>query len=155
MHIMPYNFLYDPPQPLSISIKLNQRIAFRYSFNINIVNMRHTTLFDTPLSHIYHLCTALNPIVRFLCHITSYTTPLASFNFVQTSSPYCFNKYLHNKHSEYEAHDLIRYTPAPYIPPKANIIPFLMPYNFLYDPLSLFQFRSIFRNELILHIAST
>ena len=74
------------PKPLLISIKRYQPIAIRYSFNINIVNMRHTTRFDTPQPLTYHLCTALKPIVRFLCHITSYTTPLASFNFVQTSS---------------------------------------------------------------------
>ena len=82
--------LIRPPQPLSISIKLHLRIAFRYSFNKNIVNMRHTTRFDTPQPLIYQLCTALKPIVCFLCHITSYTTPLASFNFVETSSTYCF-----------------------------------------------------------------
>ena len=63
---------------------------FRYSFNINIVNMRHTTRIDTPQPLIYHLCTALKPIVCFLCHITSNTTPLASFNFDDTSSTYCF-----------------------------------------------------------------
>ena len=135
MLFMSHNFLYDP-QPLSISMKLHQRIAFRYSFtiivnmrhttrfdtalyttkslmhfitsytislfqlhlriafrysfNINIVNMRHTTRFDTPQPLIYHLRTALKPIVCFLCHITSYTTPLASFNFDETSSTYCF-----------------------------------------------------------------
>ena len=164
--------------------------------------MRHTTRFDTPQPLIYHLCTALKPIVCFLCHITSYTTPLASFNFNETSSTYCFQIQLHNKHSQYEAHDLLRYTkpliyhqkpilcilchitsytipsasfnfdqtssthcfqiklqhkhsqyeahdpflytPAPYIPPlysfKANSMLF-MSNNFLYDPLSLFQFR--------------
>ena len=148
---MPY---IRPPQPLSISIKLHLRIAYRYRFSINIVNMRHTTRFDTPQPLIYHLCTALKPIVCFLCHITSYTTPLASFNFDDTSSTYCFQIQLHNKHSQYEAHDLLRYTPAPYIPPKANIMHF-MPYNYLYDPLSLFQFRSNFIYELLLDIAST
>ena len=35
--------------------------------------------------------------------------------------------------SQYEAYDLLRYTPAPYIPPKANIMHF-MSYNFLNDP---------------------
>ena len=58
-------------------IKLHQRIAFRYSFNINRVNMRRTIRFDTPKPPIYHHCTALKPIVRFLCHVTSYTTPSA------------------------------------------------------------------------------
>ena len=81
---------YTTPQPLSILTKLHLRIAFRYSFNINIVNMRHTTRFDTHQPLIYHLRTALKPIVCFLCHITSYTTPLASFNFDETSSTYCF-----------------------------------------------------------------
>ena len=99
--------------------------------------------FDTPQPLIYHLCTALKPIICFLCLITSYTTPLASFNFDETSSTYCFQIQLYNKHSQYEAHDLLRYTPAPYIPIIANIMHF-MPYNFLYDPLSLFQFRSNF-----------
>ena len=84
---MPY---IRPPQPLSISIKLHLRIAYRYRFSINIVNMRHTTRFDTPQPLIYHLCTALKPIVCFFCHITSYTTPLASFNFDDTSSTYFF-----------------------------------------------------------------
>ena len=77
---------YTTPQPLSISIKLHQRIAFRYSFKINIVGMRHTTCFDTPQPLIYHRCTALKPILCILCHITSYTTPSTSFNFDQTSS---------------------------------------------------------------------
>ena len=80
--------------------------------------MRHTTHFDTSQPLIYHLCTALKPIVCFLCDITSYTTPLASFNFDETSSTYCFKIYLHNKHSQYEAYDLLRYTPIPHIPPK-------------------------------------
>ena len=110
--------------------------------------MRHTTRFNTPQPLIYHLCTALKPIVYSLCHITSYTTPLASFNFDETSSTYCFLTWLYNKHSQYEAHDLLRYIPAPYIPPKANIMHF-MPYNFLYDPLSLFQFRSNFIYALV------
>ena len=101
--------------------------------------MRHTTRFDTPQPLIYHLCTALKPIVCFLCHITSYTTPLASFNFDDTSSTYCFQMQLHNNHSQYEAHDLLRYAQAPYIPLKSNIMLF-MPYNFLNDPSASFNF---------------
>ena len=109
---MRHTTCFDTPQPLiyhqkplcilchitsyttpSASLNFDQTsstIAFRYSFNINIVNMRHTTRFDTPQPLIYHLCTALKPIVCFLCHITSYTTPLASFNFDETSSTYFF-----------------------------------------------------------------
>ena len=161
--------------------------------------MRHTTCFDTSQSLIYHQ----KPILFILCHITSYTTPSASFNFDQTSSTHCFQIQLQHKHSQYEAHDPfdtpqpliyhhctalkpivcfyvtkifilplslfqfdqtssthyfrysfninivnmrhpLRYTPAPYIPPlyslKANCMLF-MSYNFLYDPLSIFQFR--------------
>ena len=71
---------YTTPQPLSISINRHQPISFRYSFAINIVNMRHTTCFDTiqPLiyqPHIYHLCTAVKPLLCILCDITSYTPP--------------------------------------------------------------------------------
>ena len=131
---------YTTPQPLSISMILPQRIAFRYSFTIHIVNMRHTTCFDKPKPLIYHQ----KPILCILCHITSYTTPSASFNFDQTSSTHCFQIKLQHKHSQYEAHDPFRYTPAPYIPPlysfKANSMLF-MSHNFLYDPLSLFQYR--------------
>ena len=54
-----------------------------------IVNMRHTTCSETIQPLIYHLCTAVKPILCILCHITSYTTPSASFNFDQTSSTYC------------------------------------------------------------------
>ena len=78
------------PHPSSISTNLHQPIALRYSFTIYIVNMRHTTCFDTPQPLIYQLCTAFNPIVVILYYITSYTTPSASFNFNQTSSTYCF-----------------------------------------------------------------
>ena len=77
MHFKCFNFLYDPPQPVSISINLLQRIAFWYSFVINIVYMRHPTCFDTIHPLIYHRCTALKPILCILCHITSYTTPSA------------------------------------------------------------------------------
>ena len=115
--------------------------------------MRNTTRFDTPEALIYHLCTALKPIVCFLYHITSYTTPSASFNFDETSSTYSIQIKLYNKHSKYEAHDLLRYAIAPFIPPKANIMHF-MPHNFLLDPLSLFQFRSNFINALVLDKAS-
>ena len=119
---------------------LHQRIAFRYSFTINIDNMRHTTCFDKPKPLIYHQ----KSILCILCHITSYTTPSASFNFDQTSSTHCFQTKVPHKHNQYEAHDPFRYTPAPYIPPlysfKANSMLF-MSHNFLYDPLSLFQFR--------------
>ena len=114
--------------------------------------MRHTTVFDTPQPLIYHICTALKLKVCILCHITSYTTPSASFNFDQTSTRYCFQMQLQNKHRQYEAHDRLRYTPAPYIPHmysfKAKSMHF-MPYNFLYDPLSLFQFRSNFNKVLL------
>ena len=120
--------------------------------------MRHTTRFDTPQPLIYHLCTALKPIVCFLCHITSYTTPSASFNFDQTSSTHCFQIKVPHKHNQYEAHDPFRYTPAPYIPPlysfKANSMLF-MSHNFLYDPLSLFQFRSNFIYALLSDKGST
>ena len=86
-HITSYT---SPWQPHSISIKLHQHIVFRYSFKINIVSMRQTTCFNTPQSLIYHLSTALKPLLCILCHITSYTTSSASFNFDQTSSIYCF-----------------------------------------------------------------
>ena len=149
--------LLRPPQPLSISIKLHQGIAFRCGFKINIDSMRHTTVFDTPQPLIYHICTALKLKVCILCHITSYTTPSASFNFDQTSTRYCFQMQLQNKHRQYEAHDRLRYTPAPYIPHmysfKAKSMHF-MSYNFLYDPLSLFQFRSNFTKVLHLDVAS-
>ena len=119
---------------LSISTNLHQSIAFRYSFNINIVIMRHTTCFDTTHSLIYHRCTTLKPIVCILYAITSYTTPSACFNFDQSSSTYCGLIQLCNKYSLYEAPDLLRYNPAPYIPPlysfEANIMHF-MSYNFL------------------------
>ena len=78
--------------------------------------MRHTTVFDTSQPLIYHICTALKLKVCILCHITSYTTPSASFNFDQTSPRYCFQMWLQNKHRQYETHDRLRYTPAPYIP---------------------------------------
>ena len=157
MHFISYNFLYDPHQSLSISTKLHQGIAFRCSFKINIDHMRHTTVFDTPQPLIYHICTALKPKVCILCHITSYTTPSASFNFDQTSTRYCFQMQLQNKHRQYETHDRLRYTPAPYIPHmysfEAKSMHF-MSYNFLYDPLSLFQFRSNFTKLLLLDVAS-
>ena len=75
MHFMSNSFFYESLSLFSISIKLHQRIALRYSFTINIANMRHTTCFDTTKPFIYHLCTTLKPIVCVLCHITSYTTP--------------------------------------------------------------------------------
>ena len=180
--------------------------------------MSHTTVFDTPQPLIYHICTALKLKVCILCHITSYTTPSASFNFDQTSTRYCFWMYLQNKHRQYETHDRLRYTPAPYIPhmysfeansmhyihitsyttPSASFnfdqtsprycfqlqlqnkhrqyeahdrlryttapyIPHMysfkaksmhfMSYKFLYDPLSLFQFRSNFNKVLLLDVA--
>ena len=148
---------YTTPSASFNSIKLHQHIAFRYSFKLNIVSMRHTTCFNTHQPLICHLCTALKPILCILCHITSYTTLSASFNFDQTSSTYCFLILLQTKHSQYEAHDLLQYILAPYILPlnsfKANIMHF-MSYNFLYDPLSLFQFRSNFINILLLDMAS-
>ena len=105
--------------------------------------MRHTTVFDTPQPLIYHICTALKLKVCILCHITSYTTPSASFNFDQTSPRYCFQMWLQNKHRQYEAHDRLRYTPAPYIPHiysfEAKSMHF-MSYNFLYDPSASFNF---------------
>ena len=117
--------------------------------------MRHTTVFDTPQPLIYHICTALKPKVCILCHITSYTTPSASFNFDQTSTRYCFQMQLQNKHRQYETHDRLRYIPAPYIPHmysfEAKSMQF-MSYNFLYDPLSLFQFRSNFTKVLLLDV---
>ena len=181
--------------------------------------MRHTTVFDTPQPLIYHICTALKPKVCILCHITTYTTPSASFNFDQTSTRYCFQMQLQNKHRQYETHDRLRYTPVPYIPlmysfkPKVCILchitsyttpstsinfdqtsirycpwmqlqnkhrqyethdrlrytraPYIphmysfeakcmhfMSYNFLQDPLSLFQFRSNFTKVLLLDVAS-
>ena len=117
--------------------------------------MRHTTVFDTPQPLIYHICTALKPKVCILCHITSYTTPSASFNFDQTSTRYCFQMQLQNKHRQYEAHDRLRYTPAPYIPHMYSFKAKSMhSYNFLYDPLSLFQFRSNFNKVLLLDVAS-
>ena len=134
---------YTTHSTLSVSINLHQRIAFTYSFNINIVIMRHTTCFDTTQPLIYHHCTTLKPIVCILCAIISYTTPSAYFNFDQSSSTYCVLIQLCNKYSLYEAPDLLRYNPAPYIPPlysiEANIMHF-MSYNFLYDPLSPFSF---------------
>ena len=147
-----YN-LIRPPQPQSISMKLKQRITFRYSLEIYIVNMRNTACFDTIQPLIYHLCTALKPILCILCHITSYTTPSASLNFDQSSSTYYVWTQLRNKHNQYEAHGLLRCNPAPYIPPlysfKANSMHFTS-CNFLYDPASLFQFRLNFFN--VLHI---
>ena len=123
--------------------------------------MRHTTCFDTIQPLIYHLCTALKAIVCVLCHITSYTTPQPLSISIKLHQHIAF-RYSSNinrvtrlaslhpaplkqslvsfKHSQYEAHDLLRYTPAPYMPPlysfKANSMHF-MSYNFLYDPLSL------------------
>ena len=115
--------------------------------------MRHTTCFDTPQPLIYQL----KPILCIFCHITSYTTPSASFNLDQTSSTNCFQLQLQHKHSQYEAHDPLRYTSASYIPPlysfKANSTLF-MSHNLLYDPLNLFQFRSNFINVLLYTIAS-
>ena len=114
--------------------QLQQGIAFGCSFKINIVSMRHTTVFDTPQPLIYHIYTALKPKVCILCHITSYTTPSASFNIVQTSTRYCFQMQLQNKHRQYGTHDRLRYTPAPYIPQmysfEAKSMHF-MSYNFL------------------------
>ena len=118
---------------------LHQHIAFRYSFTINIVNMRHTTCFDKPKPLIYHQ----KPILCILCHITSYTTPSASFNFDQTSSPLCFQIKLQHKHSQYEAHDPFRYTPAPYIPPLYSLKPivcFLCHITSYTTPLASFNF---------------
>ena len=104
-------FLIRPTQPLSISIKLHQQIPFIYSFNIYIVNMRHTTPFDTRQPLIYHLCTSLRPIVSILCHITSYMTPLVSLKFIQTSSTYCFNTNIVNiRHtSRFDTHQPLIY----------------------------------------------
>ena len=156
--------------------------------------MRHTTVFDTPQPLIYHICTALSLKICILCHITSYTTPSAyfnfdqtsprycfqtqlqkkpkvcilchltsymipsaSFNFDQTSTRYCINMQLQNDHRQYEAHDRLRCTPAPYIPHMYSFEAksmHLMSYNFLYDPLSLFQFRSNFTKVLLLDVAS-
>ena len=133
----------------------------RFCFQMQLQNKHrqyetHDRLRYTPAPYI-HICTALNPKVCILCHITSYTTPSASFNFDQTSTKYCFQMQLQNKHRQYETHDRLRYTPAPYIPHmysfKAKSMHF-MSYNFLYDPLSLFQFRSNFNKILLLDVAS-
>ena len=137
---MSHNFLKDP---LSL-------LQFRSIF-ISVWDTRPTLIL------IYQLCIALKPILCILCHITSYTTPWASFNFDKTSLTYCFLKHLWNKHSQYEARDLLRYNSAPYLPPlysfKVSIMHF-MPYNFLYYPLSVCQFRSIFINVLHFDTAS-
>ena len=91
--------------------------------------MRHKTCFDTIQALVYHLCTALKPILCILCQITSYQTPSASFNFDHTSSTYCFLIQLWNQHSQCEAHDRLRYNLAPYKPPlysfKASIMHFM------------------------------
>ena len=152
-HITPYttpsaSFNFDQTSP---------RYCFQMQLQINIDSMRHTTVFDTPQPLIYHICTALKPKVCILCHITSYTTPFASFNFDQASTRYCFYMQLQNKHRQYETHDRLRYTPAPYIPHmysfEAKSMHF-MSYNFLYDTLSLFQFRSNVNKVLLLDVAS-
>ena len=157
MHFMLYNFLYEPLSLFQFRSNLQQGIAFRCSFKINIDSMRHTTVFNTPQPLIYHICTALKLKVCILCHITSYATPSASFNFDQTSTRYCFQMQLQNKHRQYETHDRLRYTPAPYIPHmysfEAKSMHF-MSNNFLYEPLSLFQFRSNFTKVLLLDVAS-
>ena len=142
------SFNFDQPSP-------------RYCFQMQLQNKHrqyeaHDRLRYTPAPYIPHM-SALNPKVCILCHITSYTTPSASFNFDQTSPRYCIQMWLQNKHRQYEAHDRLRYTPAPYIPHmysfEAKSMHF-MSYNFLYDPLSLFQFRSNFNKVLLLDVAS-
>ena len=121
--------------------QLHQRITSRYSFTINIVNMRHTS--QKPLSFSYYRPPSLKPIVCFLCHITRRPPQPLSIS-IKLHLRIAFRYSFQHKHSQYEAHDPLRYTPAPYIPPlysfKANSMLF-MSHNFLYDPLSLFQFR--------------
>ena len=133
----------------------------RYCLQMQLQNKHRQYETHDPLRYtpdlIYHICTALKLKVCILCHITSYTIPSASFNFDQTLPRYCFQMQLQNKHRQYEAHDRLRYTPAPYILHmysfEAKSMHF-MSYNFLYDPLSLFQFRSNFNKVLLLDVAS-
>ena len=130
----------------SASFNFDQSLP-RYCFQMQLQNKHrqyeaHDRLrYTQPLK--YHICTAFKPKVCILCHITSYTTPSASFNFDQTLPRYCFQMQLQNKHRQYEAHDRLRYTPAPYIPHmysfEAKSMHF-MSYNFLYDPSASFNF---------------
>ena len=148
---------YTTPSASFNFVQTSTRYCFQMQLQNNIHSMRHTTVFDIPQPLIYHICTALKLKVCILCHIPSYTTPQASFNFDQTSARYCFQMWLQNKHRQYEAHDRLRYTPAPYIPHMYSFEPknmHFMSYNFLYDPLSLFQFRSNFTKVLLLDVAS-
>ena len=130
MHFMSYNLLYDP---LSLfQFPSNFINALLLNTNTNIVNMRHTTCFETPLPLIYHICTALKPIVCILCH----------YLFIRLSQPISISIKLH-QHMAFKYSFTIniankRYTacfdtPQPhYIPPKTDSMHF-MPYNFLYD----------------------
>ena len=69
---------YTTSQPLSISVNHHQRIAFRYSFGINIVIMRHTICFDTIQALIY------NPAVLY--HLsTFFYNQFLSYNFLYTT----------------------------------------------------------------------
>ena len=126
---------YTTPSASFNLINFHQRIAFRLSFEKKKeVNMRLMTCFDTIQPLIYHLCTALKPILCILYHIISYTTPSASFNFDQTSSTYCFWIQLWSKHGHYEAHDQLRYNPALLYHLCTVLKPILynLSYNFLY-----------------------
>ena len=150
MHIISCNFLYDPISLFLVSPKLHQRIAFKYNFKINIVSMRHMTVFDTSKPLIYHFCAPLKSILCFLYPITSYTTLSASFNFDQSSSTYCLkikiDMVMHT--TGFDTPTLLIYHLC-----KANLMHFTS-YNFLYDPLSVFQFRPNFINVFKLDIAS-
>ena len=124
-------------------MKLHQRIDFRYGFNPNIVNMGHTNCFETHQSLIYHLWTALKPIVCTLCHINSYSTPSTLSNPIKLHQNipfrYSFNINIVNmRHTtSFDTHRPLIYHLCTALRP----IVYFMSYNFLYDPLSLFQFR--------------
>ena len=89
---MPYNFLYDPLSlfqfrsnfinVLSLDIKkVNRKVQEEPQAEVaaNLVDTRPASIH--PQSLIYHLCTALKPILGILCYVTSYATPLSLFQF--------------------------------------------------------------------------
>ena len=128
----------------------------RYAFYVSYQNKRQSFNFDQTSTRYCLQMQLQNKHRQYEAHDRLRYTP-ASFNFDQSSPRYCFQMQLQNKHRQYEAHDRLRYTPAPYIPHiysfKTKSMHF-MSYNFLNDPLSLFQFRSNFTKVLLLDVAS-
>ena len=118
--------------------------------------MAHNLLRYNPVPYIPPLYSFKANIMNFMSYNFLYDT-LSLYQFRSNFSNFFRLDIALKKHSQYETYERLWHTAASYIPPlysfKDNIVHF-MSYNFLYDPLSLFQFRSNVNNVLLLETSS-